>query len=313
MSTPAQFVWIDHELKPASEAVVPVLNAGLHYGFGVFEGVRCYSTPSGPAVFRLHEHAQRLVNSAHILGIRNMDFTSSGVAHAILKTIAANGFSSCYIRPLIYLDGGMNMCVDSGHARLIVSAWEWPDFVDKEARKRGLRANVSSFTRLHPNIAMTKAKVCGNYVGSMLAKAESQRAGFEEAIMLDSQGFVAECTGENIFVVRDEIVYTVPRATILEGLTREALITLAGDLGHKVVEEPITRDQLYIADEVFVCGTAAEVIGLREIDFRTIGKGTTGPVTEKLQKAFDDLTHGRHRLSKQWLTPVSGTAKGESA
>jgi branched-chain amino acid aminotransferase len=304
MANPARYIWMDDELKSSSEGVVPALNAGLHYGFGVFEGIRCYATPDGPAIFRLAEHVERLLSSAHILGLRDLPFTQKGVIDAVLKTVAANKFSACYIRPLIYLDGGMNMSVDSGRPRLIIAAWEWANFLGKEARELGIRANVSSFTRLHPNIAMTKAKVSGNYVGSMLAKAESQRAGFDEAIMLDAQGYVAECTGENIFMVRRGTIYTVPRASILEGLTRESLIAIAEDMGYAVIEEPISRDQLYLADEVFVCGTAAEVIGLREIDFRTIGHGKTGPVTRELQEAFEQLTSGRHPRSKQWLSPV---------
>jgi branched-chain amino acid aminotransferase len=198
----------------------------------------------------------------------------------------------------------MSMVVDAGKPRLLIAVWEWKAFLGEQAKERGIRANISSFTRLHPNIMMTKAKVSGNYVGSILAKTESHRMGFDEAIMLDPNGYVAECTGENIFVVRNNVIYTVPRGSILEGITRDSLITIAGDLGYTVVEEPISRDQLYIADEVFVCGTAAEVIGLREIDFRTIGSGKTGPVTRKLQKAFDELTSGRHARSEQWFSLV---------
>ena len=205
---------------------------------------------------------------------------------------------------MIYLDGAMDLVVDSGKPRLIIAVWEWTAFLGEEAKERGIRANISSFTRLHPNIMMTKAKVAGNYVSSILAKTESQRAGFDEAIMLDPQGYVAECTGENIFVVRDQVIYTPARGAILEGITRDSLITLAQDLGHTVVEEPISRDQLYIADEVFVCGTAAEVVGLREIDFRTIGDGKTGPVTRALQAEFEKLTSGRHARSTAWFSPV---------
>ncbi len=304
MATPARFIWIDNELKSVAAGVVPAVNAGLHYGFSVFEGIRCYETPDGPAIFRLAEHAQRLLDSAHILGLRDLPFTLDGVIEAIVKTVAANQFSACYIRPLIYLDGAMNMSVDSGAPRLLVAAWEWSSFLGKEARESGIRANISSFTRLHPNVAMTKAKVSGNYVGSLRAKTESQRAGFDEAIMLDPQGYVAECTGENIFVVRHGAIYTVPRASILEGLTRDSLIVVAEDMGYEVIEERISRDQLYIADEVFVCGTAAELIGLREIDFRTVGSGKTGPITRELQHAFEQLTSGRHPRSKQWLSAV---------
>ena len=304
MSGTPQFIWIDGELRPSSEGVVPFVNAGLHYGYSVFEGIRCYATDRGPAVFRLTEHVDRLLDSALVVGFRDLPYTRDQISTAIHQLIAANGFSSCYIRPLIYLDGAMSMVVDAGKPRLLIAVWEWKAFLGEQAKERGIRANISSFTRLHPNIMMTKAKVSGNYVGSILAKTESQRLGFDEAIMLDPSGYVAECTGENIFVVRNDVIYTVPRGSILEGITRDSLITIAGDLGYTVVEEPISRDQLYIADEVFVCGTAAEVIGLREIDFRTIGCGKTGPVTRKLQKAFDELTSGRHARSEQWFSRV---------
>jgi len=205
---------------------------------------------------------------------------------------------------MIYLDGAMSMTVESGQPRFVVAVWEWKNFLGAEAKERGIRANIASFTRLHPNIMMTKAKVSGNYVSSILAKTESHRAGFDEAIMLGPDGYVAECTGENLFVVRNNMIYTTPRAGILEGITRDTLITLARDLGYSVVEEPISRDQLYIADEVFVCGTAAEVVALREIDFRVIGDGKAGPVTRAMQEQFDKVVSGRHARSAQWLAPV---------
>ena len=304
MSGTAQYIWMDGELRPAAEGVVPFVNAGLHYGYSVFEGIRCYATQRGPAVFRLDEHVERLLDSALVVGFRDLPFSKAQISEAIHQVIAANAFTSCYIRPLIFLDGAMSMVVDAGKPRLIIAVWEWKAFLGEQAKDRGIRANISSFTRLHPNIMMTKAKVSGNYVGSILAKTESQRLGFDEAIMLDPSGYVAECTGENIFVVRNGVIYTVPKASILEGITRDSLITIAGDIGYTVVEEPISRDQLYIADEVFVCGTAAEVIGLREIDFRTIGSGKTGPVTRELQKAFDELTSGQHPRSAQWFSAV---------
>src|SRR5467141_2860720 len=304
MANPAKYVWLDQGLKDAAQSGVPIVNAGLHYGFSVFEGIRCYSTASGPAVFRLEEHVDRLLDSALIVGFRELPWTRDSLIEAIHKTIAANNFSACYIRPLLYLDGAMNMVVDSGKPRLIIAVWEWTDFLGAEAKARGIRANIASFTRLHPNIMMTKAKVSGNYVSSILAKTESQRAGFDEAIMLGPDGYVAECTGENLFVVRNNLIYTTPRAGILEGITRDSLVTLARDLGYSVVEESISRDQLYIADEIFVCGTAAEVIALREIDFRRIGEGKTGPVTRALQQEFDKLVLGRHARSAEWLAPV---------
>jgi len=304
MASKSRYVWVEHELKDSSESKIPFVNAGLHYGFSVFEGIRCYATDTGAAIFRLEEHVDRLLDSAHIVGFRDLSFTRAELLEAIHKTVAANGFSACYIRPLIYLDGAMNLVVDSGKPRLMIAVWEWTSFLGAEARERGIRANISSYTRLHPNIMMTKAKVSGNYVGSILAKTESQRLGFDEAIMLDPQGYVAECSGENIFVVRDNLIYTVPKASILEGITRDSLITLARDLGDTVLEEPISRDQLYIADEVFVCGTAAEVIALREIDFRMIGDGKTGPVARLLQESFEQVTSGRHPRSAEWLSLV---------
>jgi branched-chain amino acid aminotransferase len=205
---------------------------------------------------------------------------------------------------MIYLDGAMSLTVEAGQPHFVVAAWEWKAFLGAEAKERGIRANISSFTRLHPNIMMTKAKVSGNYVSSILAKTESHRAGFDEAIMLGPDGYVAECTGENLFVVRNQVIYTSPRAGILEGITRDSLIALARDLGYAVVEEPISRDQLYIADEVFVSGTAAEVVALREIDFRVIGDGKTGPITRALQHEFDKVVRGRHARSAGWLAPV---------
>ena len=299
-----RYIWMEGELRPSSEGVVPFVSAGLQYGFSVFEGIRCYATDRGPAVFRLEEHVDRLLDSALVVGFRDLPYTKAQIIEAIHQVIAANGFSACYIRPLIFLDSAMSMVVDAGKPRLFIAVWEWTAFLGAEAKEHGIRANISSITRLHPNIMMTKAKVSGNYVGSILAKTESQRLGFDEAIMLDPNGYVAECTGENIFVVRHGIIYTVPKGPILEGITRDSLITVARDMGYTVVEEQISRDQLYIADEVFVCGTAAEVVGLREIDFRTIGSGKTGPVSRELQHAFDELTSGRHARSAQWFSPV---------
>ena len=309
MAGSAKYIWMDGSLRPSTEGVVPFVSAGMQYGFSVFEGIRCYATQQGPAVFRLEEHVRRLLDSALVVGFRDLPYSRQQTIEAILQTIAANEFSACYIRPMIFLDGAMNMVVDAGKLRMVIAVWEWTAFLGADAKERGIRANIASFTRLHPNIMMTKAKVSGNYVGSILAKTESQRLGFDEAIMLDPAGYVAECTGENIFVVRSGIIYTPPRASILEGITRDSLIAVARDLGYTVVEEPISRDQLYIADEVFVCGTAAEVIALREIDYRKIGDGKSGPVVRALQKAFDDLTTGRHPRSTKWLAPVPSLVK----
>jgi branched-chain amino acid aminotransferase len=315
MASTPRYAWMNDRLVDYQDANLHFVNAGLHYGISVFEGIRCYATDKGPAIFRLEEHVDRLLDSANVMGFRDLPWSRDSLIDATLKTVVANGFGDCYIRPLIYLDGAMNLVLDAGKVRLGIAVWEWTHFLGQEAKERGIRANISSFTRHHPNISMTKAKIGGNYVNSVLAKTESLRLGFDEAIMLDPAGYVAECTGENLFVVRRNVIYTPPTAAILEGITRDAVISLAQDLGHSVIEEPISRDQLYIADEVFVCGTAAEVIGLREIDLRTIGSGRTGPVTQALQREFEALTRGRHPRSADWLTFVSAVevTSGNSA
>jgi branched-chain amino acid aminotransferase len=257
-------------------------------------------------VFRLKEHTERLVNSAKVIGFRDLPYSAEELVDAIKLTISANSFDACYIRPLIYLaEGGWNLTVDAGKPSVGIAVWQWNNYLGAEALEAGIRANVSSFTRHHPNVMMTKAKITGNYSNSVLAKTESVRLGFDEAILLDPQGYVAECTGENLFVVRGGRIYTPPTVDILEGITRDALITLARDLGYEVVEQPISRDQLYIADEVYVCGTAAEVIALREIDFRVIGAGRMGPVTRAVQHAFRDAIHGQHPRSAEWLDYVN--------
>ena len=306
MAMESKYVWMDGRLVEYEKATLHFMTPALHYGVAAFEGVRCYATEDGPAIFRAREHAARLVNSTKVLGFRELDFTAEGLVDAMKQTVAANGFEECYIRPLVYLSGGgWNLSVDGGKATLGISVWEWKNYLGEEALAQGIRANISSFTRHHPNVMMTKAKISGNYANSVLAKTESVRLGFDEAILLDPQGYVAECTGENLFLVRGSKIYTPPAAAILEGITREALITLAGDLGFEVVEQPISRDQLYIADEVFVSGTAAECIGLREIDYRVIGSGKSGPVTRQIQKAFHAALHGHHPRSAGWLEPVN--------
>ncbi len=306
MGMESKYLWMDGKLVEYEKATIHFMTPALHYGVAVFEGVRCYATDNGPAIFRAREHATRLVNSAKVMGFREFAYTPSELVEAMKLTIAANQFEECYIRPLVYLtDGGWNLSVDAGRASLGIAVWEWNNYLGEEALERGIRANITSFTRHHPNVMMTKAKISGNYANSVLAKTESMRLGFDEAIMLDPQGYVAECTGENLFLVKEGVIYTPPTAAVLEGITRDAVVTLAGDLGHKVVEQPISRDQLYIADEVFVCGTAAECIGLREIDYRVIGSGKSGPVTKEIQKAFHATIRGRHPRSSQWLEPVN--------
>jgi branched-chain amino acid aminotransferase len=300
-------IWMDGELVPYEQATVHLLSPTLHYGTGIFEGIRCYDTPKGPAVFRLKEHLQRLLDSAKIAGIQDLPYTLKDLQKAVHQTIRVNNLAACYIRPLIYMIGPLNLNLDAWRPAVGIAVWEWGPYLGEEARDQGVRMSVSSFTRHHPNVMMTKAKISGNYVNSTLAKTVAVRAGFDEAIMLDPDGYVAECTGENLFLVRNGRIYTPPRTTILEGITRDAVITLAQDLGILVVEEPVSRDQLYIADEVFVCGTATEVVPVREIDFRQIGTGSKGLVTDALQSAFFEAVHGQGARSPEWLEYVDET------
>lgn len=299
-------MWLNGKLIAAAEAKIDFLTPALHYGVGVFEGIRCYRTQRGPAVFRLPEHLARLLNSARVLGWRELPYGVPELREACLETIRASGYEECYVRPLIWLaEGGWNLTMDAGRPYFGIAVWEWKAYLGTEAIENGVRANVSSFTRHHPNVMMTKAKITGNYPNSVLAKTESLRLGFEEAIMLDAQGLVAECTGENIFLVKDGVLLTPPDASVLEGLTRDSIIQLAREQGREVVKQPISRDQLYGADEVFVCGTAAEVVALREIDFRTIGAGRMGPVTRALQTAYLAAVRGQRPGYERWLSPVT--------
>jgi len=305
MGMESKFIWMDGELVDFEKATVHMLTPALHYGAAVFEGIRAYNTPKGPAVFRLTEHADRLLDSARVFGVRDMPFTVESVVQGVKDTVRANGFTDCYIRPLMYIKGGAwNLNVDAGMPALAIAVWQWSNYLGEEALAKGIRANISSYTRHHPNVSMTKAKIAGNYVNSFLAKTESERLGFQEAIMLDPQGYVGECTGENIFVVRRGKVITPSTAPVLEGITRHTIHTIAKDLGYEVLEQPISRDQLYIADEVFVCGTAAECIGLREIDFRIIGEGKTGPVTRAIQNVYHDLIRGKVAKYESWCEYV---------
>ena len=298
-------MWFNGKLVDPSQAKLDFLTPALHYGIAVFEGIRSYAGASGQAIFRLDDHVERLVQSARALGFRTLPWSFEELRSACVAVARESGFAECYIRPLIYLaEGGWNLTIDGGKPHCGIAAWEWKQYLGADALANGVRANVSSFTRHHPNVMMTKAKISGNYVNSFLAKTESLRLGFDEAIMLDAQGLVAECTGENLFVVKNGKVRTTPDSNILNGITRGSLIALAEDLAIPLAEGPISRDQLYMADEVFVCGTAAEVIGLREIDFRTIGSGRTGPVTTAMQRAYHALVRGEHERSAGWLTPV---------
>jgi len=310
MGMESKYIWMDGELVDFEKATVHILNPAMHYGAAVFEGIRAYNTPKGPAVFRLREHAQRLLDSAQVFGVRKFPFSADEIVKAVKETVHVNGFTDCYVRPLLYLKGGAwNLNVDAGQAALAIAVWQWSNYLGEEALAKGIRANISSYTRHHPNVSMTKAKIAGNYVNSFLAKTESERLGFQEAIMLDPQGYVAECTGENLFMVRRGKLVTPATAPVLEGITRHTIHTIAKDLGYDVLEQPISRDQLYIADEVFVCGTAAECIGLSEIDFRTIGDGKTGPVTRAIQNVYHDLIRGKVAKYEEWCDYVEEEVK----
>lgn len=305
MSTIAPYTWFDGTMRPSEQATLPAMTSGLHYGVAVFEGIRCFGTDAGPAIFRLRDHMARLLGSAAVLGFRDLPWDIDTLMAAAKQLVHVNDLGDCYVRPVIYLgDGGWNLTIDSGVPHVAIGAWEWSDFMSEEAAERGIRANVSSFTRHHPNVAMTKAKIAGNYANSVLAKTESRRLGFDEAVMLDPQGFVAECTGENLFLVEHGALVTTPTATILEGITRQSLISLASRMGLAVHERAISRDQLYLADELFVCGTAADVVAIREVDHRQIATGKAGPVTRALQREYRSVIRGHHPLSAQWLDPV---------
>jgi branched-chain amino acid aminotransferase len=303
MAIESKFVWMDGALVPFAEATIPFMAPAAHYGVAVFEGIRCYDAPKGPAIFRAREHAARLLDSARILGFRDLPWTAEGLVEAFKETVLANGLRECYIRPLVYLaEGAANLSIDGCTPSLGIAAWEWKHFLGAEAKEAGIRANVSSFTRHHPNVMMTKAKISGNYANSILAKTESARLGFDEAIMLDPQGYVAECSGENIFLVRNGAISTPPAAAVLEGITRDSLLVVARDLGYEIAERPVSRDMLYAAEEVFVCGTAAEVVALREIDFRVIGGGKMGPITRRIQESFHQTARGKGKRSEEWLS-----------
>jgi len=303
MSTePTEQIWLDGAFVPWEQGNVHLLTHTLHYGLGVFEGIRCYRCDDGrSAVFRLREHVARLFRSARIMEL-DIPFTPEQVEAAILDAVRVNRLPECYIRPLVFLGAGaMGLLPKDNPVRVAVIVWKWGAYLGDEGLERGIRAKVSSYTRHHPNSSMTKSKTCGDYVNSILAKREVTRMGYDEAILLDPQGYLAEASGENLFIVRDGEIKTPPLGSILEGITRDSVIALAREKGITVSEAAMTRDELYGADEAFLTGTAAELTPVREVDSRKIGIGLRGPVTKLMQTAYFDCVRGRSSKHEGWL------------
>ena len=299
------FIWFDGKMVPWADANVHVLSHCLHYGTGVFEGIRAYACGGDSAVFRLKEHTARLLNSGKILGMK-IPHSADTINAAILETLKINKLKEGYIRPLSFVgDGEMGVYPGSNPVRTIIAVWPWGAYLGAEALKQGIRIKTSSFVRHHVNSMMTKAKAAGNYVNSVLAKVEAKADGYDEALMLDVNGFVSEATGENIFIVRDNVIKTTPWTSILGGITRDSVMTLARDLGYTVVEQQFTRDELYIADEAFFTGTAAELTPIREVDGRVIGAGKAGPVALHLQEEYFKIVKGQNPKYESWLTRYS--------
>ncbi len=297
-------IWLDGKLVPWRDAKVHVLTHTLHYGMGVFEGVRAYQTDKGTAIFRLDAHTDRLFRSAHILCM-DMPFDKATINAAQRTVVRDNELETAYIRPMcFYGSEGMGLRADNLKVHVMVAAWTWGSYLGAENMERGIRIKTSSFTRHHVNITMCKAKANGNYMNSMLALREALSCGYDEAMLLDNEGYVAEGSGENIFLVRNGVLYTPDLTSALDGITRDTLFTLAAEIGVTVKEKRITRDEVYIADEAFFTGTAAEVTPIREVDNRKIGNGSRGPITERLQTLFFDQVHGRRAQHPEWLSLV---------
>ncbi len=304
MLQPVEKIWMDGKFVPWADAQVHILTHSLHYGLAVFEGIRCYRGRSGSAIFRLQEHVDRLFDSAHI-GMMTMPYDKKQIAEAIVDTVRVNRLDACYIRPLVYIGyGAMGVHPGDNPVRVGIAAWRWGSYLGDDALANGMRACISSLTRHHVNVSMTKGKISGYYVNSIMAKREAKSDGYDEAILLDAEGYVSEGTGENVFIVRRGKLKTPPLTSILEGITRNSVIELAREQNIDVVEERFTRDEMYVADEVFVTGTAAELTPVREIDNRRIGTGKPGPITLALQKTFFSIVRGEDPAHHSWLTPI---------
>ena len=306
MSKLSGHIWLDNTLVPWADAKVHVLTHTFHYGLGVFEGVRAYPTADrGPCIFRLQDHTDRLFRSAHILQMK-MPFDKDTLNAAQRKVVRMNDLQEGYLRPMCFLGSeAMGIRAESLSTHVMVAAWSWPSYMDPEARDRGIRVRTASYTRHHVNITMCKAKANGNYINSILALREAIDSGCEEALLLDNEGYVAEGSGENFFLVRDGIIYTPDLTSCLEGITRASIIEIAQDQGYTIREKRMTRDEVYVADEAFFTGTAAEVIPVRELDGRMIGNGGRGPVTELLQRIYLEAVRGLQPKYAHWLTPVA--------
>ena len=297
-------IWFDGEMVPWREAKTHVLTHTLHYGMGVFEGVRAYQAEQGTSIFRLKEHTNRLFDSAHIMNM-TIPFSKDEINEAQRAAVRENNLPSAYLRPMVFFGSeGMGLRAANLKVHVIVAAWEWGAYMGQEALERGIKVRTSSYTRHHVNISMTRAKANGHYINSMLALQEALSGGADEAMLLDPEGYVAEGSGENIFLVKDGVIYTPELTACLNGITRNTIFHLAEDLGLKVVEKRITRDEVYIADEAFFTGTAAEVTPIREVDGRRIGCGSRGPVSTRLQQLYFDTVNGRNAKHLEWLTQV---------
>ena len=297
-------IWSDGELIPWRNATTHILTHSLHYGLGVFEGVRAYKTDQGTAIFRLQEHTDRLYRSAHILSM-SIPYEKDVLNQAQIDVVKGNNLESGYLRPLAYYGSeGMGIRADMLQTHVAIAAWEWGAYLGEEGMEKGIKIRTSSFTRHHVNITMCRAKACGNYINSILALQEAIASGCDEALLLDSEGYVMEGSGENVFIVRDGVVYTPDLTSALEGITRDTVMQIMAELDIPVKEKRITRDEVYIADEVFFTGTAAEVTPVRELDGRKIGSGRRGPITEIIQKSYFDCVEGRSAQHSDWLTYI---------
>lgn len=297
-------IWMDGTFVNWDDAQVHIMTHTLHYGLGAFEGIRCYKTPKGPAIFKLDEHVKRLFQSAHIFLV-DIPFTEEEIKQAIIDTVKINKLQECYIRPLVYIGyGAMGLYPKGNPIRVAVAAWPWGAYLGEDGLEKGIRVKVSSFIRNHVNSNMSRGKICGYYVNSQIAKKEAISCGYDEALLLDTEGYISEGSGENIFIVRNNTLKTTPLTSILEGITRDSIITLAKDAGIETVEARFTRDEVYICDEAFFTGTAAEVTPIRELDGRMIGDGKAGATTKKLQALFFDTVKGKSKTYEHWLTYV---------